>query len=79
MSNITNSMFESIRGALASSEDKPATTNILRTEPGNTYTVRLLPFVKDPKKTFYHYYQHGWNSFNWSVRQCIIAANVRRA
>lgn len=55
-------MFESIRGALAS-EDKPATTNILRTEPGNTYTVRLLPFMKDPKKTFYHYFQHGWNSF----------------
>jgi hypothetical protein len=63
MSNITNSMFESIRGALASSEDKPASTNILRTEPGNTYTVRLLPYMKDPKKTFYHYYQHGWNSF----------------
>lgn len=65
MSNITNSMFESIRGALASSEEKSSSTvaNILRTEPGNTYTLRLLPNSNDPKKTFYHYMQHGWNSF----------------
>jgi len=65
MSNITNTMFESIRGALASSEEKSSSTvaNILRTEPGNTYTLRLLPFAKDPSKTFYHYMQHGWNSF----------------
>ena len=64
MSNITNSMFESIRGALASSEEKSSgPANILRTEPGNTYTVRLLPFTDDPSKTFFHYFQHGWNSF----------------
>ena len=64
MSNITNSMFESIRGALASTEDKSSgPANILKTEPGNTYTVRLLPFTKDPSKTFFHYFQHGWNSF----------------
>lgn len=64
MSNITNSMFESIRGALASSEEKSSgPANILRTEPGNTYTVRLLPFASDPSKTFFHYFQHGWNSF----------------
>ena len=57
-------MFESIRGALASSEDKSSgPSNILRTEPGNSYTVRLLPFAGDPSKTFFHYYQHGWNSF----------------
>jgi hypothetical protein len=65
MSNITSSMFESIRGALASNEEKSSgPADILRTEPGNTYTVRLLPFAKDPKKTFFHYFQHGWNSFS---------------
>lgn len=64
MSNITKSMFESIRGALAADEGKSTNSaNILRTEPGNTYTVRLLPYSADPSKTFFHYYQHGWNSF----------------
>jgi hypothetical protein len=65
MSNITSSMFESIKGALASNEEKSSgPADILRTEPGNTYTVRLLPFAKDPSKTFFHYFQHGWNSFS---------------
>lgn len=65
MSNITKSMFESIRGALAADEGKSSNNaNILRTEPGNTYTVRLLPFAADPSKTFFHYFQHGWNSFS---------------
>lgn len=64
MSNISNSMFDSIKGALATSEEKSSgPANILRTEPGNTYTVRLLPFASDPSKTFFHYFQHGWNSF----------------
>lgn len=64
MSKITNSMFESIRGALAATDEKSTgPANILKTEPGNTYTVRLLPFQKEPSKTFHHYQQHGWNSF----------------
>ncbi|NDB28524.1 hypothetical protein EB151_03115 [archaeon] len=29
---------------------------------GNTYSVRLLPNVKAPNKTLFHYYSHGWNS-----------------
>ena len=58
-------MFDSIKSALAADDksSKSGITDILRTEVGNTYTVRLLPFAKDPKKTFFHYYQHGWNSF----------------
>jgi len=65
MSSITSSMFDSIKSALAADDksSKSGITDILRTEVGNTYTVRLLPFAKDPKKTFFHYYQHGWNSF----------------
>lgn len=66
MNSLTSSMFESIKSALtketagASNKQK----DFLRTEPGNTYTVRLLPNIKDPSKTFLHYYSHGWNSFS---------------
>lgn len=59
-------MFQSIKDALAKSdaENTPAVYNeVLKTTPGNTYTVRLLPFAKDPKNTFFHYYNHGWVSF----------------
>ena len=59
-------MFQSIKDALVKSdaENTPAVYNeVLKTTPGNTYTVRLLPFAKDPKNTFYHYFNHGWVSF----------------
>jgi hypothetical protein len=59
-------MFESIKSALtkenASGSNKQK--DFLRTEPGNTYTVRLVPNLKDPSKTFLHYYSHSWNSFS---------------
>ena len=58
-------MFQSIKDALASSDSKGSATfnEIMPTKVGNTYTVRLLPYAKDPSKTFFHYYNHGWNSF----------------
>jgi hypothetical protein len=55
-------MFESIKGAMAKSTQQNTTSNIMRLKPGNTYTLRLVPFVKDPSKTFFHYYSHGWVS-----------------
>jgi hypothetical protein len=59
-------MFESIKSALT--KETPSGANkqkdFLRTEAGNTYTVRLLPNIKDPSKTFLHYYSHGWNSLS---------------
>ena len=63
--SISSSMFDSIKSALAADNEsnKSSISEILKTEVGNTYTVRLLPYGKDPKKTFFHYYQHGWNSF----------------
>jgi len=64
MSTFTTSMFESIKGALTKNNE--ATSNkvkdYLKCEVGNTYIVRLLPNVKDPAKTFFHYYSYGWNS-----------------
>jgi len=58
-------MFQSIKAALAKNEDagNNTYTEILKTTPGNTYTVRLLPYAQDPSKTFFHYYTHGWVSF----------------
>jgi hypothetical protein len=59
-------MFQSIKDALAKNDNENNTasyTEILKTTPGNTYTVRLLPFAKDPKNTFFHYFNHGWVSF----------------
>ena len=65
MSSFNMSMFESIKGALADSNNSNQSnyTEILQCRPGNTYTVRLLPFTKSPKDTFYHYYNMGWLSF----------------
>ena len=65
MNTFTTSMFESIKGALTKNNTEGGASKIkdyLRTEVGNTYTVRLLPNVKDPSKTFFHYYSYGWNS-----------------
>ena len=65
MSTFNMSMFESIKGALASSNEagRSKFSEIMQTKPGNTYTVRLLPDSKSPTETFFHYYNMGWNSF----------------
>lgn len=63
MSTITNSMFESIKSALAKTPSQSRNKDILKLEVGNTYTVRLIPNIKDPAKTFFHYYTFGWTSF----------------
>lgn len=64
MNELTKSMFESIKSALSKQENSSSSLrDILRTEVDKTYVVRLLPYVKDPSKTFFHYYQHSWTSF----------------
>jgi hypothetical protein len=58
-------MFQSIKDALVS-DSKQNNNNyneIMSCRPGNTYTVRLLPYTPDPGKTFFHYYNHGWVSY----------------
>ena len=64
MSALSKSMFASIKDALTKEGTSNKTADILRTKPGNSYEVRLLPNVEDPSKTFYHYYSHGWTSFS---------------
>jgi hypothetical protein len=58
------SMFQSIKDALNKPEASNGAYNeIMKTSPGNTYTVRLLPAANDPKNTFFEYITHGWESF----------------
>lgn len=64
MSTITKNMFASIKDALTKEGTSNKTADILRTKPGNSYEVRLLPNVEEPSKTFYHFYSHGWTSFS---------------
>lgn len=62
MSVITNSMFESIKSALVKNNTQSKNRDILKVEVGNTYTVRLIPNLTNPEKTFFHYYTFGWTS-----------------
>ena len=57
-------MFESIKGALKTKESQSNFRDILRFEVGKTYNLRILPNVKAPEKTFFHYYNHAWESFS---------------
>lgn len=64
MSTFSKSMFASIREALTKESSSNKMADILRTKPGNSYEIRLLPNMEDPSKTFYHYFSHGWTSFS---------------
>jgi hypothetical protein len=43
-------------------QNKTKNENILQLEPGNTYIVRLVPFIKKPESTFVSFHNHGWES-----------------
>lgn len=64
MSTITTSMFDSIKSALSKGPAQSRNKDILKAEVGNTYTVRLIPNLANPSKTFFHYYTFGWTSFS---------------
>jgi hypothetical protein len=63
MSIFNTSMFDSIKDALGKETTTNRYENIMKFAPGNSYTVRLLPNIKDPQDTFFHYYSHAWESF----------------
>lgn len=60
-----SSMFESIKEALnkKSSGGNSSRSDILKLEIGNVYEFKILPNVQEPKKTFFEYFMHGWESF----------------
>lgn len=64
MSAFNTSMFQSIKDALNKNEKEGNVySEIMKTAPGHTYTVRLLPYAPNPKDTFFEYFNHGWQSF----------------
>ena len=38
--------------------------DIMKFEAGNTYLVRLVPNLAEPKKSIYHYFHHSWKSYS---------------
>ena len=65
MSNIVNvsSLFTSIKKSLESPKRESRYRDIIKMDVDKTYVVRLLPNIKDPEKTFLHYFTQGWTSF----------------
>lgn len=60
-----SSMFESIKSAIARNDSGSVSRkDYIKTEPGNTYIVRLLPNIKNPTKTIFRYYTFAWKSFS---------------
>ena len=57
-------MFDSIKAALNKGKESSGGqfANIMKFPAGNTYTLRLVPNVESPEKTFYHHWVHGWKS-----------------
>lgn len=64
MSTFTSNMFNSIKEALQKSSAQSGIRNILKFEKDKVYTVRLVPNVTNPEKTFFHYYTYDWSSFS---------------
>ena len=56
------SMFDSIRESLQKKVTSSSFQDFLKLEVGKTYVVRLLPNIENLTRTFYHYYNHMWNS-----------------
>lgn len=63
MNTFTNKMFDSIKDALQKNAVQHGAKNIMKFEKDKTYTVRLIPNINSPEKTFFHYYTYDWSSF----------------
>ena len=66
MSTFTQSMFDSIKTALNNTNNGATNSraDILRFTPDNQYDLRFIPNIKDPEKTFFHYYTQSFTSFS---------------
>jgi len=66
MSTFTQSMFDSIKTALNNTNNGATNSraDILRFTPDNQYDLRFIPNVKNPEKTFFHYYTQSFTSFS---------------
>ena len=63
MSKYTSSLFESIKETLTkNTSTESAFKDFLKMEVDKTYIVRLIPNLKNPERTLFHYYNHTWKS-----------------
>lgn len=66
-------MFDSIKNALQKNTSQSNTKNIMKFEQDKTYTVRLVPNVSEPEKTFFHYYTYDWKSFGTGQYTSVVS------
>lgn len=58
-----SSMFDAIRSSLGKEKSGGGLRDqIMKFESGKTYLVRLVPYLTDPSKSIFHYYNHIWQS-----------------
>jgi hypothetical protein len=71
-------MFSAIKDSLTKDESSKRSIfkEFIKTEPGNLYTVRFIPNVKDPADTFFHYYSHSWESFATGQFTSVVSPNT---
>lgn len=63
MSTFTTTMFDSIKESLSKAPNSSGFKDVLKFKPGTSCELRLLPNMKSPGDTFFHYYTYGWESF----------------
>lgn len=66
MTNIEQlkNMYESIKNSLNTKTTNASYKDYLKTEVGKSYLVRIIPNVKNPEDTFFHYRHHGFTSYS---------------
>lgn len=62
MNKITDSMFDTLKNTMSDQRSGGNFKDILKTNIGNNYIVRLIPNLEDVSKTIHHYFHHGWKS-----------------
>lgn len=78
MSNKYNqSLFDSLKDALADKTNVESSfKDFLKFEPDKTYVVRLVPNIKDGKKTRFHYFQHIFDSCVTGKKISVLCPNT---
>lgn len=73
MTTFNTKMFDSIKSALQKNTTQSNLKNIMKFEKDKTYTVRLVPNISQPEKTFFHYYTYDWSSFSTGQYTSIVS------
>jgi len=74
----SNNLFESIKDAFnkKTNGENAAYKDFLKLEAGNTYVVRLVPNIKNPDRTIFHYFHHIWKSIHNGQYVSVLCPNT---